>query len=294
MNPAETVEAAAPRSLIAGAALRLEHAGVDSAWLDAEVLLAEAACLTRERLWARFKQPLEEQAASAFAALVARRVRREPLAYLTGRREFYGLELEVCPDVLIARPETETLVDLALAQLKGRRQARVLDLGTGCGAIAMAIAVHTAGVRLVGADICSRALSVARRNVQRHGLSQRIALERCDIFTPQDGGPHLGRFDLVVSNPPYVTDDEYARLSPEVRCYEPRTALVAGADGLSFYRRIAAQLPGHLFQGGVALLEVDPRRAQAVGELMAAAGARSIGSHPDLAGQVRVVEARFY
>ncbi|HUY26831.1 MAG TPA: peptide chain release factor N(5)-glutamine methyltransferase [Candidatus Binataceae bacterium] len=278
-------------SLLGDAAARLARTGVDSARLEAELILARAAGATRAEV---ISAPLEISAAAAerFEAMLSRRAAREPLAYILGCKEFYSLEFEVTPAVLIPRPETETLVSAALEFAARRPQARVLDIGTGSGAIAIAIAANAPPVSVVATDIDESALGVARRNLARHHLEGRVDLRRADIFELLDRGGALGLFDLIVSNPPYVESAAIDSLEPEVRDFEPRVALFAGADALACYRRIAGGARAHLNDSGAVMLEVGAEQAVAVSAILREAGLHVAGVINDLAGIARVVTAR--
>lgn len=277
--------------ILEAASARLTHAGVESPRLDAELMLARAAETSRVAIIAA---PTEISAAAAerFDAMLARRAAREPLAYILGSKEFYSLEFEVTPAVLIPRPETEILVAAALEFAESRPDARVLDIGTGSGAIAIAIAVGAPRTSVVAADIEDEALAVARRNVGRHHAEGRIELRLADIFEPLDGGDKLGDFDLIVSNPPYVETSAIESLPPEVRDFEPPAALFSGADALEYYRRIAAGACEHLKRDGAVMLESGIGQAEAVSGLLREAGLHVTGVINDLAGIPRVVTAR--
>lgn len=277
------------KALLQFAIERLTAAGVDQPRLDAELLLASAANSTRERLLTGAITP-DDGCRRRFLDLVEKRVARMPLAYLLGRREFYSLEFEVSPEVLIPRPETETLVAAALAIIGGAAP-RIIDLGTGPGTIALAIAANAPRVRVVATDISAGALAIARRNAARMGLGDRVELRRADCWTALDDAGPLGCFDLIVSNPPYIRDADLAALAPEVRDYEPRLALAAGSDGLELYRRIAAGAPVHLNHGGELMVEVGQGQAPEVAAVVRAAGFTRTAVHNDLAGIERVVEA---
>jgi release factor glutamine methyltransferase len=214
------------------ATARLQAAGVEGAARDARRLLAHALGIAPDVLAGRMADPMPEAAAHAFAALVARRAAREPVSHLTGARAFWGREFLVTRDVLDPRPETETLVALALAE----PFRRVLDLGTGSGCILVTLLAEGPGAQGVGTDISAQALVVAGENAARHGVAERLVLTPSDWF-----GDIGGRYDLIVSNPPYIAADEMAGLAPEVRDHEPRLALTDGADGLTAYRAIAAR-----------------------------------------------------
>jgi release factor glutamine methyltransferase len=236
--------------------------------------------------------PLDDAAARRFTAMLARRTAHEPLAYILGRREFYSIDIEVTPAVLIPRPETETLAAAAIDFLKTRADACALDIGTGSGAIALALALDVPTSRVMAVDISADALMVARRNAQRLGLADRIELRRADCFDAADGGKPLGRFDLIVSNPPYVRAGEIDRLAPEISRYEPRLALDGGADGLHFYRRLARDARRHLMAGGALMVEIGEDQAERVMALLRAAEFASLKMIPDLAGRPRVISAR--
>lgn len=279
-------------ALLTRAAERLRAAGVESARLDAELLMAWAAGIERAHLISR-QIDLSPDTLARFESALERRERREPVAYIAGVREFHSLDFEVSPAVLIPRPETETLVDAAVRFVEGMPDARVLDVGSGSGAIAVTIARECPRVRIVALDISGAALEIARHNAARHGAADRIELRRADLFEPLDGGAPLGVFDLVVSNPPYIESSAIVALAPEVRDYEPRAALDGGADGLRFYRRVAADVRAHLAAGaGAMMVEVGAGQAAAVRKIFADAGMSRLDVINDLSGIARVVIAR--
>jgi release factor glutamine methyltransferase len=272
-------------------ARRLAQAHVENPRLDAELLLAEATGVTRANLFAGSIE-LDDETQRRFEALIRRRAGREPLAYITGHKEFYSLEFEVGPGVLIPRPETETVVDLALKFAAELPNCRLLDIGAGCGAIALAVAFNAPGVRVVATDIATDALAIAHRNAVRLGLESRTRFIHADCWDTLDGGEPLGRFDIVVSNPPYVCDSEIARLEPEIRDFEPRVALDGGPDGLDFYRRIVAGLGDHLLHRGAVILEVGKGQAAAVATILEAAGFPGPVVSNDLSGTPRAVHGK--
>src|ERR1700676_1558789 len=196
------------------ASRRLATAGIESARLDAEVLLAAAAGVTRE---AAISGSLDfsTETLNKFEATIARREMREPVAYIVGHKEFYSLDFEVNPAVLIPRPETEFVVSAALECIAEKANARVLDIGTGSGAIAIAIAVNAPSAQITAVDISADALALASRNARRHHVEDRVTFRRADCFDVRDTGPALGSFDVIVSNPPYLDDAEIAALEPE-------------------------------------------------------------------------------
>ena len=254
--------------------------------VDAQVLLAHALGCARTWLVAHADDPLPRLQADAFFALAKRRRAGEPVAYLTGTREFWGLALRVTPDVLIPRPETETLVELALEWLPRDGAPRVLDLGTGSGAIALAIAKERPRARVVATDASAAALAVARDNAALHALTN-VAFAQADWY---DGMPD-GAFDLVVSNPPYVAAGDPHLAAGDLR-FEPAAALASGVDGLAALRTIIAGAPPRLARGGALAVEHGYDQSPAVQELMRDAGFGQVTVRRDLAGIPRVVGGR--
>ena len=265
-----------------------EAKGIDTPRLDAELLLAHALGCDRLRLYVEFEKPVTPEERAAFRALVRRRAEeRVPVAYLTGVREFWSLPLAVTPDVLIPRPDTETLVDAVLGRLPGREaELAILDLGTGSGAIALALARELPRAQLTASDVSTAALAVARKNAEALGLAERMRFVGGDGFAPLAGE----RFDAIVSNPPYVAEADAAGLAPELR-HEPALALFAPGDGTALLRRIAAEAGAHLRPGGLLALELAPAQAGDVTQCLAAAGFGEIVEHRDLGGRVRAVSA---
>lgn len=261
------------------AAAALAAAGIDAR--EARILLAEVLGASIASVLAHPERALDAAQAERFALLAARRRRGEPIAYLLGRREFYGLALEVSPAVLIPRPETERLVELAL-----ERAARsILDLGTGSGAVALAIKRAQPAARVVAADASEAALAVARRNASALGLAVEFRLGHWF------GAVAGEQFDLVVANPPYVAERDPHLVEGDLR-FEPRTALASGPDGLDAIREIIAGAPGHVNPGGWLLLEHGQGQEPAVMALLQAAGFVSVATWPDLAGIARVSGGR--
>lgn len=270
---------------------RLRDAGVDAHALEARLIVAGAAGKTPEKLLQDLQLYASDEIEQRVDALAARRLQGEPAAYLVGRWGFYGLDLAVTPDVLIPRMDTEVLVDCALARLRGKTElARVLDLCTGSGCIGCAIASALPESRAVLADVSAPALAVARENIAALGLAGRVSAEQLDVRC--DPPRALGSFDMIVSNPPYIRDDEMPELDASVRDYEPALALAAGADGLDFYRAIAEKWTPLLRLGGWMLLEVGEGQAPDVTALLRRAGLRSLGAARDTAGTERVVFGR--
>ena len=250
--------------------------------LDAEILVAHLLGTSRAALAADRARLLAPEEMLALESLVRRRLAGEPVAYLTGRREFWSLDLEVTPDVLVPRPETELVVERALAAISGRERPAVLDLGTGSGAIAAAIARERPDAEVTATDTSAAALAVAARNAAR------LALPNLRLLAGSWFGPVAGsRFDLIASNPPYVAagDPALAALA-----HEPACALVAGAEGLEALAAIAAAASEHLVPGGTLVLEHGAAQGPAVRALLEAAGLVDVGSRRDLAGHERVTE----
>jgi release factor glutamine methyltransferase len=286
------LEGSPPHQLIAEGAAELASAGIVNPRLDAEIMLAAACHSSRAAVISGLAE-LNKIAREHYAVMIARRMRREPLAYILGHKEFYSLEFEVTPSVLIPRPETETVVSAALELIQDRVHVHVCDLGTGSGAIALAIAASAPTAQLTATDISAEVLGIARRNAARLKLASRVRFRLADWFEPIDSMEPLGRFDLIVSNPPYISDDQIAGLAPEICRYEPRAALAGGCDGLELYRRIAPALTDHLEQHGSAIMEIGADQSAAVTEIMRDAGAISIQVVRDLAGLPRAVVGCF-
>jgi release factor glutamine methyltransferase len=254
--------------------------GVDSARLDTELLLAHALGARRSAVLAFPERAVAPGEADVFACLVARRARGEPIAYLTGRREFYSLPLDVGPEVLVPRPETEVLVEAALRHCERMTTPRLLDVGTGSGAIALAVASERPGMSVTACDVSAAALAVARSNAARFGLNVRFVESRwLDAFANR-------AFDVIVSNPPYLRSDEVG--GP--LAFEPRLALDGGADGLDAYRALLVAAPARLASGGVVLLEHGHEQRLALVALARSTGWRVLGTHDDLARLPRVIE----
>lgn len=265
----------------------LVAAGVDAPRLDAELLLGHVLSCDRAQLHTRWSGALPEAEAARYTALIRRRVAREPTAYLLGMRPFYDVTLEVTPAVLVPRPETEHLVEAALAWLQRRAlpRPRIVDVGAGSGAIAIVLARHLPDAQVLAIDLSAEALQVARRNIARLGLAGRIALLQADLLAALDGA-----FDLIAANLPYVDQDELPTLMPEVSRYEPILALDGGPGGLTIVERLLAMLPERLAPGGLALLELDPRQmARATALALAALPAATVGAIADYAGQARIL-----
>ena len=272
-------------SALRGATAFLRERGVPSPRVDAEHLLAKALAVERVDLYAGYDRPLARRELAEARGLLQRRGAREPLAYILGEWGFRRLTLRVDPRVLIPRPETEVVVERCLELLASHEHPDVLDAGTGSGAIALAIADEHPGARVTAFDSSPDALAVARENAGRSGLAQRIRFAEHDLRS----GYGAARFDLVVSNPPYVDPDEIETLEPEVRDWEPRLALVS-RDATEAVVRAATQA---LRPGGRLVVEVGDGQAARIAGVLAAMGYAEIGISPDLAGRERVVEGRW-
>lgn len=281
-----TMTGATVRDALAAAIDAMAAAGVDEPRLDAELLLGEAMGCERAVLIADGGAEVPPAAARSFGEMVRRRLRREPVAYILGRKGFRGIELEVDRRVLIPRPETELLVELALEM----RPGRVFDVGTGSGAIALAVADELPGCEVTATDASPGALAVARANAERLGLADRVRFLAGTL-------PEGESFDLILANLPYVAERDWPSLQPEVTQWEPREALLAGPDGLDAYRALVQKSAGPLSRiggkrsGGLAV-EVGEGQAAAVASLMRDAGFVEVGTRRDLAGIERVVVGR--
>lgn len=276
------------RRVVAWATDDLKKRGMSSPRLDVELLLGRILGLDRVGLLIDAERPLDKAELAGYRAMHMRRRAGEPVAYLLGVREFYGRPFRVDPRVLIPRPDTEILVEAALARTKHLSlSARVLDLCTGSGCVAVSLARERPTSRVLGADLSEGALVVARENAIRLGAVNAGFL-RSDLFA---GLPSGLVFDLITANPPYIPDAEIAGLQPDIRDYEPHLALVGGADGLDLARRIIAAAPARLARGGVLAMEIGAGQAGAVAELFAASGFEAIIRHLDYGGHERVVSA---
>jgi len=304
--------------------------GIPNPRLDAEVLLAHALGLTRAGLYARLQDVIPEADFQRFHQQLRRRQQREPLQYITGVQEFWSLEFRVTPDVLIPRPETELVVAIALGLLPqgpkskvrdpganyqtldsglwtpeprprplnsvsqtpnvGRRTLRLLDVGTGSGCIAIALAKELPEAEMWATDVSSASLAVAHENVQRHGVADRVHLLQGDLFFPLHNLDLT--FDLIVSNPPYITDNDIPTLQPEVSNWEPRGALDGGHDGLDFYRRLLGEGPQYLHSGGWLIMEIGHGQRSEVLRLARQQPTLTAACDLDYEGRERVVRVQ--
>lgn len=271
----------------------LKSHGSDSPRLDTELLLAQAMGCKKIELYTRFEEEPIESVRTAFRALVKRRAEGEPVAYLVGHREFYSLDFRVTPDVLIPRPETEhvvvNLLDLAKSKPKDTPWT-IADVGTGSGILAVCVAKNLPAARVTALDISPAALAVAKENAEKHGVVSRIEFIESDLFGKL---PAEKKFDFIVSNPPYVAEGDTETLSPEVRKFEPHTALFAGPKGTEVIERLIPQSAERLKPNGQLLMEISPMIEDKVRKLIEADGGFELfPTIKDLARQARVVQAK--
>lgn len=272
-HPASAADQWTIGQLLAWTTDYLARAAVDEPRLSAELLLAHALACPKIELYTRFDQTPGENERAVFRELVRAAAEHQPIAHLTGRKEFYSLTFEVTPDVLIPRPETEALVEQTIAYCRKAQPdpVHLLDLGTGSGCIAIAVLSQVSSARVVGSDVSAAALAVARRNAERHAVTDRLALVQADGLDLPDGAVPESGFDLIVSNPPYVAEGDLETLPENVRKHEPRAALSAGRDGLAFYRVLHDAGPAVLKEpGGSVLVEIGAGMGDAVRRVMEA------------------------
>ena len=255
---------------------------IDNPRLDAQLLLAHVLKLDRVGLYLNYDRPLTTEELDIIRPLVKRRGQREPLQYLIGSTEFWSLEFEVSPAVLIPRADTEILVEEALSRAGER--GSLLDVGTGSGAIVVSLATELPNWQMTGLDISTAALVVATRNAAKHDVSDRVQMLQGDLAKLPKA-----RYDLIVSNPPYIATDEWELLMPEVRCFEPQSALLAEDGGLDCYQKLATQATDCLKHGGWLLVEIGYKQSEAAQQLFSDAGLSEIFVRHDYADQPRVV-----
>lgn len=277
---------------------RLKEAQVEGAWLDAQVILAHTLGVNRAWLFAHGEEEMSARKAARFTDYIARRIAHEPVAYLVGHKEFYGIDLLVDKRVLVPRPETEMLVDEVLDEIESRANASadtstdagrpvvVADIGTGSGAIALAIAANAEKARIYAVDISKDALKVAKVNARRLDTRRQVTLLRGDLLEPLPS-----KVDILVANLPYIGTDEYHGLEPNVRLYEPKLALTSGDEGLDAIRSLLQQAPAQLNPGAMIYLEIGWMQGSAVAELASEVfpNARAIAVHQDYQGNDRMV-----
>lgn len=276
---------------------RLRQQGIETSRLDAEVLLAHAMGSDRVSLYRNTTVALENDCRERFRNYIARRAWREPVAYITGMKEFRSLAFRISSDVLIPRPETETIIDVML-QLYGtvrkkKTPLRLLEVGTGSGIIAVSLAKELESIWISASDIASSIIEIARTNAQLNRLDHKICFLVGDLFKPLTSREEAHQFDYIISNPPYLSDEEWNRAQPEIKSYEPERALRAGTDGLSFYRDIIPEAGRLLRKKGYLLLEIGQGQAMPLSHLIAATGIfESVFTAKDLSGIERVIMAQ--
>ncbi len=275
---------------------RLRDHRIENPRLNAELLLARSLNLSREGLYSRLPDPMEEPEKEVLEELIRRRISGEPLQYILEHQEFWSIDFKVDPRVLIPRPETELLIEQCLPILSGislKRSPSVLEIGTGSGAIAIALAKEVRKILLIATDISRDALVLAKQNAESAGVQDRIKFLNGDLFGPLYPPEGKAPFDLILSNPPYITRPKIDTLAKEVRDYEPRIALDGGEDGLAFYRRIVPEASFYLREGGWLLLEVALGQSEIISEMIEEGGNFfKPESIPDLSGIGRVVKAQ--
>jgi release factor glutamine methyltransferase len=280
-------------SLLRDTAVALSAAGIDNVRFEARLLLGRASGLSIEQMVSRGHDEASPTVAAELRALTARRVRREPMAYILGEREFWGLPFKVSPAVLVPRPDSETVIEAALGLLPDRaKPLRILDLGLGSGCLLLTLLHEFPPASGVGIEASPEALAIARQNAAALGVAPRATLLEGDWRRPGWTRDLGGPFDLVVSNPPYIEAGDIGGLMPEVARFEPPLALDGGTDGLAAYRAIATSLNGLLAPGGTLLFEVGAGQATAVADLLEVAGLTPGPPWKDLGGVERVVPAR--
>ncbi len=267
--------------------------GIDTPRLDAEILLAHLLGVDRVRLYMDYRMPLNGDELVSFREMVKRRAAREPLQYITGEQEFWSMRFKVTPAVLIPRPETELLVEEGAREMNrsfpGSKGLKILDIGTGCGALAVSLAREIEGSLATGVDLSREAVAVAKENAELNGLSSSVRIVEGDIFAPVADET----FHLVVSNPPYIPRGEIRGLQREIRDYEPLSALDGGEDGLDYYRRIVSEAPGYLKPGGWLMVEHGEGQDDDVSRMFRDTGRfAQICKKRDLAGIYRIVKGR--
>ncbi len=245
----------------------LAKKGVESPRTNAELMLAEILSCKRIDLYMSFDRPISEEEKVKYREFISRRGKREPLQYILGKVEFYGLDFYVNNDVLIPRQETEILVEKVIESINGAKQTKILDVGTGTGNIPVCIAGNSESVLIKSFDVSEEALTVAKSNIEFHGLSNRIAIEKIDLFDDSKLNT-IGTYDIIVSNPPYVSQSEYNSIQPEILSYEPAVAVTDYADGYKFYKRLADVGTKLLNHEGKLFLEVGIGQSEAVNELL--------------------------
>ena len=265
----------------------LEKKGIKSARLNSELLLSHTLNCRRLDLYLGFERPLKINEIDSYREFIKRRGKFEPLQYIIGKVEFYGLEIEVNPSVLIPRPETELLVEIVIESLKNIDSPNILDIGSGSGNISIALAKNILSSKIIGIDISPNAISTSIRNAKLHQVDDRIMFVNKNVFEEIEFSRI--QFDAVVSNPPYVSINEYADLDPELRLYEPKIALTDGSDGLSYYKKIAFSTGSFLKKGGIIFFEIGIHQAEPVKTILTENGFRNIEIKKDYSDINRII-----
>ncbi len=289
-SPVATTDEWTVQRILDWTANHLAQHGSDSPRLDAEILLAHSRGCPRIELYTRYAEVLTDNERSTMRDLVKRRAKAEPVAYLVGHKEFYNLSFQVTADVLIPRPDTETLVMESLSHLRDQSDAAILEIGTGSGCIPIAIAKRHATVQISTVDVDEAASQVAQSNAETHEVADRIAFLTGDLFAPVEPDQ---QFDLIVSNPPYIKEEDIGELDPDVRLHEPHLALNGGADGLDVIRRLVEEAPNWLKPGGWLLFEIGEDQGDACRQLLNANGSfENVQIIKDLSKHDRVAKAQ--
>ncbi len=264
--------------------------GIEWPHLEAEILLSHSLKIPRIQLYVQFERVLNEDELAEYKKLILRRSKREPIAYITGHQPFMSLDLEVNPSVLVPRPETEKLVEVAIESAKDLPFPHIADIGTGSGAIAVALAKYLPKAKLIGTDTSKGAIEIAKRNAEKHGVSDRCQFIEGDLFEPL--AEYKDRFDMIVSNPPYIKTSEIDTLQPEISKFEPRGALDGGEDGLKYYKQIIGRADEYLKQSGLLIIELGAGQLREVQEIISSS-AKYAGTSvkKDLSGLDRVLVA---
>jgi len=264
--------------------------GIASPRLDAEILLAQTLGVDRIYLYMNLDRPLLPDERDRYRSLVRRRGAREPVALITGVKEFWSIPLRVVPGILIPRPETEILVESVLEEIKENPAPTVLEIGTGSGAVAIAVAHENQRVKFIAVDVDPRAVEIAEANANESNVSNSLEFQVSDLLTDLDS---TGKFDVICSNPPYIPSDVIDTLEPEIARFEPRHALDGGPDGLDVIRRLAREAPNFLKENGALILEMGDGQERDVREILTSEGRfREIRVFPDLSGKARVIKGR--
>ena len=288
--PTPAADAWTVRRVLEWTTQHLQKHGSETPRLDAEVLLSHARKCRRIELYTNYEEPLSDAVRGQMRELVQRRANHEPVAYLVGHREFFSLDFRVTSDVLIPRPDTETLVVELIARAKALPQPRILDLCTGSGCIAISAAKSCPAAHVTATDISAAALAIATQNAATHKVTERVTFLEGDLWNPLSSG---AKFELIASNPPYIPSAEIEGLAGDVRKHEPRLALDGGTDGLDLLRRLIAEAPNFLTPGGWLLLEFSPEQAERLQKLVeGSARYASVRILKDLSGQARVLLAQ--